>query len=400
MLKKELASVVVGNRLFVKNIMNNMLISVDTVAREIIELALNGKNKLDIIETISQEYENSEEVSEELEKLFDQIMFSEIFTNNSSLNKTNIDNLLSIPTDNKLIDILVEDAIKVNQIILVDIELTYLCCFKCKHCYQPEAWKENISTVSGVNWIKILHEMKSLGVFYLTFTGGEFLMHPDFISIVKEARKLLFDVTIFTNGYLLSEEYIQIFSEIGISECVVSVYGSSEESYEKNCGICGQERIFKTLKELKYNNINTSVRIIEDLCDIDEQEKIIKYLKEFKIPFEITDNLFFFKDIQKDENEIEFITSNSATHQNKLCSAGLLKIRIDAKGDVFPCELVRSSLGNIFVTSFKEILNSNKRKNILKYVEKYRDISVSNNSACPANKILNALSKGIEDDKK
>jgi MoaA/NifB/PqqE/SkfB family radical SAM enzyme len=51
-----------------------------------------------------------------------------------------------------------------------------------------------------------LDKIADFGILYLTMTGGEPMVRPDFWEICKYARHLGFALRLYTNGYLVDEE--------------------------------------------------------------------------------------------------------------------------------------------------------------------------------------------------
>jgi radical SAM protein with 4Fe4S-binding SPASM domain len=88
-------------------------------------------------------------------------------------------------------------------------EITYRCNEACVHCFNPGASHADgqramrkTSQLTRDQWLKMLLEMKEIGVFRLLLTGGEVALHKDFFEIVSTARRMGFAVTVFTNGTL------------------------------------------------------------------------------------------------------------------------------------------------------------------------------------------------------
>lgn len=101
-------------------------------------------------------------------------------------------------------DVAVKNRIPLN----VSIELLTSCNFKCKHCYIPQ--HDNIG-LSFSTIESILHQLRDMGTFDIIFTGGEIFLRDDIVDIVSLARKLFFNVSLFTNISLLDEKKLWRF---------------------------------------------------------------------------------------------------------------------------------------------------------------------------------------------
>lgn len=83
----------------------------------------------------------------------------------------------------------------------LNIYLTQVCNLRCKYCFMLSGVKlKNELTAS--QWKNVLKDFKSIGGEYVTFTGGEVLMNPDFEDIVKYASSIGLSVTLLSNGVL------------------------------------------------------------------------------------------------------------------------------------------------------------------------------------------------------
>lgn len=58
---------------------------------------------------------------------------------------------------------------------------------RCEHCYIPE---HNNSGFEHDRIINLLYELRELGVFNVSFTGGEIFLREDILEIISVARKL------------------------------------------------------------------------------------------------------------------------------------------------------------------------------------------------------------------
>ena len=95
-------------------------------------------------------------------------------------------------------------------------ELTDRCNLNCVHCYinQPAGNQVARSKELTTNQVKnILDQVAAAGCLFLTFTGGEVLLRPDFPEIYLHAKQLGILVSIFTNGTLFSQRVIDLLAK-------------------------------------------------------------------------------------------------------------------------------------------------------------------------------------------
>lgn len=141
------------------------------------------------------------------------------------------------------------------------VELTYGCNLKCVHCYNPK----NISSVQiDVTKMKeVIDQARELGVFHITFSGGESTLHKNFIEIVEYARSKRMSVEIFTNGQTLYdnpnllERLVKTYPyRIGLS-----MYSLDGDTHEKITSVKGSHnKTLSVIKELRARNVNIQIK--------------------------------------------------------------------------------------------------------------------------------------------
>lgn len=90
------------------------------------------------------------------------------------------------------------------------IELTSKCNERCVHCYIPHEKKIKKNTEIDFNlMMDALNQCKDMGVLTVIFSGGEPMLHPNFIEFLKHAKDLDINVTVLSNLTLLNDEIIE-----------------------------------------------------------------------------------------------------------------------------------------------------------------------------------------------
>ena len=90
--------------------------------------------------------------------------------------------------------------------VTMELDLTNLCNQACPHCfgYTPE---RDVSRMHAEEALRLVDQIKALGVRGLTFTGGgDPLTSPACLPVVERARDIGLDVGFITNGQALDEE--------------------------------------------------------------------------------------------------------------------------------------------------------------------------------------------------
>jgi MoaA/NifB/PqqE/SkfB family radical SAM enzyme len=128
--------------------------------------------------------------------------------------------------------------------LAISADLTYRCNFRCAHCFcrLPEEAPQAARELTFDEWDRILGEGVEEGALFLTLTGGEALLHPDFRRLWVAAKRRGLLVTLFTNGALLTADWADFFADWPPQEISVSLYGATEETYRNFTGLPGMYR--------------------------------------------------------------------------------------------------------------------------------------------------------------
>lgn len=169
-------------------------------------------------------------------------------------------------------------------------ELTPLCNFSCVMCYvhlTPEQMKEQGKMLTAQEWIELAKQAKEMGTLYLTLTGGEPFTRPDFWEIYSRLNEMGFLISVLSNGYMIDEDIIQKFREYGMPYMMkLSVYGASDKTYLKTCGVAdGYTKFEKALALIKEAEIPVAVTATLVRENADDLPKLSATAKKWNVPF-------------------------------------------------------------------------------------------------------------------
>lgn len=136
-------------------------------------------------------------------------------------------------------------------------EVTYRCNELCVHCYNPgaahtpdEKPQRDTDELSTEEAKQMLHQLVDLGVFRLTFSGGEATLRRDFLELLAYARQLGFQVVIYTNGLKLPPEVLESMAALYPSAVEVSVYSADAAQHDAVTRVPGSFE--KTMQSLAF----------------------------------------------------------------------------------------------------------------------------------------------------
>lgn len=86
----------------------------------------------------------------------------------------------------------------------MDLALTFRCQNNCVHCYAGGPHKT--SELTTEQWKEVINTLSQIGVFILTFTGGEPTLREDLPELLFYARNKGMVTGLITNGRRLKDK--------------------------------------------------------------------------------------------------------------------------------------------------------------------------------------------------
>jgi len=174
-----------------------------------------------------------------------------------------------------------DNAVRNNIPISGQFELTARCNLRCKMCYVCRAANDQAAIsreLTAVEWINLAREAQKAGMLYLLLTGGEVFIRPDFQEIYEEMLKLGLRITIYTNATLITPEIAQWLGRFPPAAMEVTIYGASEQTYQKVSGDPdGFSQTLRGIDLLAAQGINLKLRttvISDNAADHDQLVKL------------------------------------------------------------------------------------------------------------------------------
>ena len=199
-------------------------------------------------------------------------------------------------------------------------ELTPCCNMACKMCYvrKTKAEQEAIAPLrTAKEWIELGEQARNSGMLYLLLTGGEPFVRPDFKEILSGLHKMGFVISINTNGTMIDEETIEWLKETPPSRFNITLYGASNETYERLCGNPnGFTQTVKAIRLLKEAGFLVKINCSVTLDNVEELEDIFSFAKEEGLFVQASS--YMFPPVRRDESMVginERFTPEEAAYQ-------------------------------------------------------------------------------------
>lgn len=203
-------------------------------------------------------------------------------------------------------------------------ELSPVCNFNCRMCYvrksQEEILQHNRKMLTCEQWIQMAKEAKEMGLLYLLLTGGEPFLWPDFWKLYDHLCRMGFVLSINTNASLIDEEAFEKFKINPPSRINITLYGTSDETYERMCGVKGMfHKVDRAISLLQVAGISVKLNCSLTPYNADDVRDMVLYAKAHNLI--MTVNTYMFPPIRKDESYIgrnDRFTPKQATQYNLL----------------------------------------------------------------------------------
>ena len=257
--------------------------------------------------------------------------------------------------------------------ISVLIEVCYTCNQNCVHCCLADHTRKGLSLRQ---YESLFNQLVDAGTLFVILTGGEPFSRPDFMDIIRAARRRRLSVTVFTNGTLLTSAMIDGLKALHVHEVHVSLYsadpGIHDSITRRRNSFCESLNSIKALSEA-----GVAVRI---KCPLTRQaagglREVKKLAKQLSVPVQFTNVITSRDDGDASthclrlgrESLLDVLTDREAFPWSKTpvhfrenldcipCDTVLNGGAVGPKGDVYPCNQWQVSGGNVLSTPFVDI---------------------------------------------
>jgi MoaA/NifB/PqqE/SkfB family radical SAM enzyme len=144
-----------------------------------------------------------------------------------------------------------EPGMTLAKPIVVGCQITNTCNLDCKQCYTRCAPTPPETDMTYEQWAQLIDNLHEEGVIHLYFEGGDSLLRPDFLDILRYAQRR-FLLWFRTHGTTVTPELAQELAEIGIGRVVVDIFGTDAAMHDYLAGVPGSfERTLRGARLLR-----------------------------------------------------------------------------------------------------------------------------------------------------
>jgi radical SAM protein with 4Fe4S-binding SPASM domain len=273
----------------------------------------------------------------------------------------------------------------------MDLALTFRCQNNCVHCYAggPHETPE----LSTVQWKSVIDKLSEIGVFILTFTGGEPTLREDLPELLQYAQNKGMVTGLISNGRKLKDKvYVDVLEKSGLDFVQVTLESHKPQAHDKMTDEKGswietvagiqnavQSQIYvstnTTLSKHNAADFLTTIDYIKGLrvdafgCNIlIYSGKAPSASEEFALSVEDLNTLLPKIRDKARMVGLKFLWYTPTQYCNfdpvqmglgvKTCTAAMINACVGPNGDVYPCQSYFKSLGNILTEPWEKIWNN------------------------------------------
>ncbi|MDQ3696605.1 MAG: radical SAM protein [Gemmatimonadota bacterium] len=259
------------------------------------------------------------------------------------------------------------------------VEIIATCNFRCQHCYiAPCAAREDVMSLEQAN--VLFGKLADAGTLSLLLTGGEVFTHKQFADIYMSAKRHGFMTYLNSNAYMIGERWADFLAEWPPVIVSISLYGLSDERYERVTGIPRAfGRVDRALDLLLERGIRVELKCPALTLTVDELPAMQRYAAARGIQFRYDPIItpqekgdvrpmqlqLAPKQVLELDEEMEpglegfkkFAENFAAPTDGRVyaCGGGRIAMAVNVKGGVSTCTTSRQAVGNIFSQPFAEV---------------------------------------------
>lgn len=169
------------------------------------------------------------------------------------------------------------------------IELTFRCNYRCAHCYNnlpgndAEAKKRELTTNEVY---QIIDQLVEEGTMFLLLTGGEALLRPDFMDILRYSKRRGLLTAVYTNGSLINDRLADDLGKYPPYRVEITLYGATRETYDRVTGNPGSfEKCMRGIRLLLERGVQVLLKAMILTWTVDEIDRMKEFAEGMGMTF-------------------------------------------------------------------------------------------------------------------
>lgn len=272
----------------------------------------------------------------------------------------------------------------------MDLAVTFKCQNNCVHCYA--GGPHETSELSTEQWKRVIDRVHEVGVFIVTFTGGEPTLRDDLQELLLYAQNKGVVTGLVTNGRRLKDKsYVETLEKSGLDFVQVTLESHWAKVHDLMTGARGSwKETVEGIKNVVHSRIYTTTNSTLSTYNGPDFLETVDFIKalgvaafgcnsliysgkanqvseEFALPVETLNELLPRIRDRAHELGLKFLWYTPTQYCRfdpvklglgvKSCTAANVNMCVGPNGDVYPCQSYFESLGNILVDDWQKIWN-------------------------------------------
>ena len=270
----------------------------------------------------------------------------------------------------------------------MDTALTFRCQNDCIHCYAggPHETPE----LTTAQWKAVINKLSDVGVFILTFTGGEPTLRDDLPELLQYAQNKGIVTGLITNGRRLKDkEYVAKLERSGLDFAQITLESHKPKVHDAMTGAVGSwKETVAGIKNVVNSQIYVSTNTTLSKHNAGGFLTTVDYIKELGVDAFGCNSLIYSGKAPDASDDFALTTDQLKTLLPqvrekaqllglkflwytptqyceldpvqlglgiKSCTAALINACVGPNGDVYPCQSYFESLGNILTEPWEKI---------------------------------------------
>jgi radical SAM protein with 4Fe4S-binding SPASM domain len=270
----------------------------------------------------------------------------------------------------------------------MDMALTFRCQNDCVHCYAGGPHETPELTTD--QWKLVIDKLNEVGVFILTFTGGEPTLRQDLPELLQYAQNKGMVTGLITNGRRLKDkDYVDTLEKSGLDFVQITLESYKPQVHDAMTGALGSwKETVVGIKNAVHSKIYVSTNTTLSKHNADHFLTTIDYIQEFGVNAFGCNSLIYSGKAPAASNEfalsvdelkvllpqvrdkanllgLKFLWYTPTQYCQfdpvqfglglKSCTAAMINACVGPNGDVYPCQSYFESLGNILSEPWDKI---------------------------------------------
>src|SRR3989304_513978 len=270
----------------------------------------------------------------------------------------------------------------------MDMALTFTCQNNCVHCYA--GGPHETAELNTSQWKEVIARLSQIGVFILTFTGGEPTLREDLPELLHYAQNKGMVTGLITNGRKLKDkDYVKTLEEAGLDFVQITLESHKPKIHDSMTGAEGSwKETVEGLRNTAQSQIYVTTNTTLSKYNAPEFLETINYIKplnvaafgcnsliysgkanavsqEFALPVETLKELLPKIREKAQELGLKFLWYTPTQYCRfdpvqmglgvKSCTAAMINMCVGPNGDVYPCQSYFASLGTILKDEWEKI---------------------------------------------